>query len=196
MTDWTKVQDSEWTVRPISAGNAHDRLINRARLWAISKDFAEEFISEGIAQLAFGTKRGTAVAFLMQIIHHSFFPADDTELCDGKNAYNTANRVSIAEAILTAKSKKIRRQYGYYLMGHRLESKVYARGVSGHFVLSKTGTRQGDPWAGFAFSLNLMTMLTAMKEELMGKLKDLIITCIVDDIKVKGPVIQVARVHD
>ena len=31
MSDWTAVEDSEWTLRPISAGNAHDRLIEEQR---------------------------------------------------------------------------------------------------------------------------------------------------------------------
>ena len=115
--------------RPIAAGNAHDRLINRARLAAITKEFVGEFVSEGLVQLAFGTKRGTAVAFMMQIIHQACFPEHDTELCDGKNAYNTASRKQMAGAILTAKAMKVRRQYGYFLMGHRLRSRVYARGL-------------------------------------------------------------------
>jgi hypothetical protein len=63
MSDWKQVEDAEWAVRPIAAGNAHGRLINRARLCAIVEDFfAEEFVSEDIVQLAFGTKRGAAVA--------------------------------------------------------------------------------------------------------------------------------------
>ena len=80
MDDWRQVGDDEWTVRPIAAGNAHDRLINRARLSAIAKEFIDEFVSEGLVQLAFGTKRGTAVAFMMQIIHQACFPEHDTEL--------------------------------------------------------------------------------------------------------------------
>ena len=37
MEDWRQVQTSEWTVRPIAAGGAHDRLIERARLESINK---------------------------------------------------------------------------------------------------------------------------------------------------------------
>ena len=88
-------------------------------------DFLDEFVSEGLVQLAFGTKRGTQVAFLMQLIHQQCHPTHDTELCDGTNAYNVANRVKIAEAILTA-SAKIRRQYRYFLMGHRIQGRVAA----------------------------------------------------------------------
>ena len=61
MSNWKSVGEEEWTVRPIAAGNAHDRLINRARLCAIADDFLDEFVSEGLVQLAFGTKRGTQV---------------------------------------------------------------------------------------------------------------------------------------
>ena len=50
MDDWRQVDDAEWTVRPIAAGNAHDRLINRARLAAIASDFVDEFVSEGLVQ--------------------------------------------------------------------------------------------------------------------------------------------------
>ena len=195
--DWASVRDDEWTVRPIAAGNAHDRLINRARLWAITKEFVGEFVSEGLVQLAFGTKRGTAVAFMMHTIHKELFPEDDhdTECCDGTNAYNIASRVMVAKAMLTAKSRKIRRQYGYFLMGHRLHSKIYIRGSISVLTLSKMGVRQGDPYAGFGYSLGQMNMLDTMREELGDKVRNVIITCVVDDVKIQGPVEQRALVN-
>ena len=138
-------------------------------------------------QLAFGTKRGTAVAFLMQIIHQHFFPEHDTELCDGTNAYNLCSRLQMGEALLTAKSRKIRRQFGYFLMGHRLESKVYVRGMKEHLVLSKAGVRQGDPYAGLAFSMCLLKMLTTMKHELNGKVDNLVISCVASTSRLGPP---------
>ena len=155
-------------------------LINRARLWAITKEFVGEFVSEGPVQLAFGTKRGTAVAFMMHIIHKALFPEDDTECCDGTNAYNMTSRVMVAKAMLTAKSRKIRWQYGYFLMGHRLFSKIFMRGLQIVLTLSKMGVRQGDPYAGFGYSLSQMDMLNTMREELRGKICNIIITCIDD----------------
>ena len=130
------------------------------------------------------------------MLHKELFPEDDTECCDGTNAYNKASRKMVAKAMLTAKSRKIRRQYGYFLMGHRLHSKIYIRGFISVLTLSKMGVRQGDPYAGFGYSLGQMNMLDTMCEELGDKVRNVIITCVVDDVKIQGPVEQRALVHN
>ena len=54
MTDFKSIELSQWSIRPIAVGNAHDRTIGRARLRLARTPIKIYFQSEEVGQHAFG----------------------------------------------------------------------------------------------------------------------------------------------
>ena len=193
------VHIDEWTARPIAAGNAHDRLIERARLVSVNKTIHKHFVHKNLAQFAFGVEGGSTAVVTAQIAHESLNPTHVTDCCDGSNAYNVARREIIAEGILTSKVSKLREGYGYYLMGHRVPTKIYIKGTRKPITTSDTGVRQGNPSAGMYYCIAQTDMLFAMTKELKENASPtpfkVRIASIVDDISMQGEINHVAKCH-
>ena len=195
MSDWTAVEDSEWTLRPISAGNSHDRLIERAKIVAIGKIILKQFVKKDIGQFAFGTRCGSIAVAITQQVHQDKHPTHVTDACDGSNAYNEARREKIAEGIVKAKVKKLRCGYGYFLMGHRTATCIYIKGILECVAKSDSGVRQGNPGAGMMYCVGQADMLNAMVGDLHSQKMRVRIAAIVDDISMQGEVSIVAAAH-
>ena len=58
MTDWKSMELSQWSIRPIAMGDAHDRTIGKARLGSARTPIKKHFQSEEVGRYAFGAEQG------------------------------------------------------------------------------------------------------------------------------------------
>jgi hypothetical protein len=148
---------------------------------------------KNLAQFAFGVKGGSSAVVIAQIAHEDLHPTHVTDCCDGSNAYNVARRDIIAKGILQSKVKKLKKGYGYFLMGHRKASNLYIKGTKIPIATSDTGVRQGNPAAGMNYCVAQTDMLQTMVKELAIPMADVRISGIVDDISMQG---DAKRTHE
>jgi hypothetical protein len=102
MTDWRSMELSQWSIRPIAVGNAHDRTIGRAHLGSVRTPIKKYSQSEEEGQYAFGAERGGGGEMLIiaQNVHQDLYQDDVLASEDGINAYNNAKKDKIALGML------------------------------------------------------------------------------------------------
>ena len=154
MTDWRSMELSQWSIRPIAVGNAHDRTIGRARLRSVRAPIKKHFQSEEVGRYAFGTERGGEMLFISQNVLQDLHPDNVLASEDGIDVYNNAKKDKIALGMLEPDYyEEIRGLNRYFLCAHKRPTNIYVAGHRMAMIKGKKGIKQGGPFAGAGYSM-------------------------------------------
>ena len=163
-------------IRPVAIGDVLRRYVTRGLCLAYKERWEAEL---GPFQYAIGTKAGSEkLLAMLRTYAEAGNPEQQRVLLalDSRNAFNTANRQDILDALQTSYPELL----PFFSQWYGVEHELWFRHEDGSIRVlhSRDGTQQGDPAGTFLYALGLHKYLVRLQELLPGRL----IASFLDDI--------------